>query len=201
MTEQEEEMLRDFRLRAVGLQTGALNNNWEWLALAQHHGLPTRLLDWTTSPLVAAFFATRPEVNSDGSLKSYKSSASAIYALHDCSYVDIYDEETADPFKYGEHGLFFPPHVTPRITGQGGLFSIQPDPKEEFQLGFENDDYRSIHKIQFSNETAQQIQKVLHFMGVRHSTLFPDLDGIAADLKIRYEMGECFFTDKVFKGR
>ncbi len=194
----EKEILDAFKLRSAGLLASRPRNEWEWLALAQHHGLPTRLLDWTTSPLIAAFFATLPRLGSDGALLPHASAEAAIYALHDCSYIEV--DRFPDPFAYTEHGLFFPPHVSPRISGQAGLFSIQPNPSEEFQVGFEACDYRWIRKFTFSGAVATQMQKELYLLGVRQSLLYPDLDGFALEIKMRREFSDCYVSHSAFTG-
>src|SRR5213596_2652794 len=59
--ELEEHILRNFiRYSRPHLDDARPHNDWELLITAQHHGVPTRLLDWSYSPLVGAFFATRP---------------------------------------------------------------------------------------------------------------------------------------------
>ncbi len=187
--EYEIEILNRFKLRANSEIARTPQNDWEWLALAQHHGLPTRLLDWTSSPLIALYFATKPNIQPNGTIGKCNPNGGAIYALHTCSYIDtscIYS-----PLKFEEYGLFYPPHITKRITGQFGLFSIQPDPKKELQNGFEDDYARTITKFNFSSEVAKEIQRKLYLLGIRHETVFPDLDGFTYDLKVKFNVTSC----------
>lgn len=193
--EYEEETLSRFKLRANSEILPQPSDNWEWLALAQHHGLPTRLLDWTTSPLIALYFATKPIIDYKGELVECNSNGCAIFAMHTCRYIDTKKEKS--PIEYDDFGLFYPPHITKRITGQYGLFSVQPNPKKEFQIGFEKGSANWVKKIEFSNTVAEEVQKKLYLLGVRHESIFPDLDGFTYDLKVKFNVTSCHTITKI----
>jgi hypothetical protein len=106
------------QLAQFGFQSN--DNDWALLALAQHHGLPTRLLDWTANPLVAAYFAvaTGPE-GEDAKIIAVRT-RSADY-IRDFGKV-------GSPFEIDRVRFFLPPAVSPRIVNQRGLFSVHPEP-------------------------------------------------------------------------
>lgn len=157
--------------------------------MAQHHSLPTRLLDWTTSPLIALYFATKREVKFDGSLYKCNPNGAAVYALHTCKYLDT--TCLVPPTDFDEFGIFYPPHITKRITGQFGLFSIQPDPTQELNNTIPDNKENWIKRIDLNCDAAEEIQKKLYLLGIRHETVFPDLDGFTFDLKVKFNVTSC----------
>lgn len=175
----EPDILERFKASARPYLTVIPENIWDWLALAQHHGLPTRLLDWTTNPLVALYFAVCETVSNEW-LKQEKLSnenydgAAAFYLMrvkHEPLNIKI-----ADPFK--STGLFFSNHITPRISSQGGLFSIQEHPHTEFSFG-------RITKYKIPFEARNELKKQLALFGITHGFIYPGLDGITKDLQER----------------
>ncbi|GFO69883.1 hypothetical protein GMLC_34620 [Geomonas limicola] len=145
-------------------------NEWEWLATAQHHGLPTRMMDWTTNPLVAAYFAT--------AYTPVNKSDAAIYTFHD--HYDIPDA-TVDksPFDLTSPVIYRPRHTTQRIAAQSGLFIVQPKADEPFSK-------EGIQKWVIKEKCCVEIRIMLKRYGITHNSMFPGLDGIAKSLVFDY---------------
>lgn len=161
LEKEEKRAFEQFKLRAIPFLEFDPRSDWDWLAVAQHHGLPTRLLDWTWSPLVAAFFAVE-EAGAKGD--------AGIYAWHKPEAVNINKEYK--PFNVNSVRFFEPPHIARRIPAQNGLFTIHPSPADVWE-------HENISKIVIRRSVCLEIKFHLDTCAVNSATLFPDLDGIS----------------------
>ncbi len=162
--------------------------DWEWLALAQHYGLPTRLLDWTDNPLVALYFAVGDKFNSEDLQKEqiinpeYLGNAVFYHIETRHGLLSAKDVIDSDPFDI-EEGLFATTVVSPRIQAQKGYFSIQKDIHTPFPDLFLKYRKRHVNKYIIPFECREKIRNELYSFGIDHYHIFPDLDGLCKKLQ------------------
>ncbi len=200
--ERELKMLRHFQEAARPWTADRPDSDIQWLMLAQHHGLPTRLLDWTSNPLVALYFAVDHHVPSEPTpppgivwIANPPTEPLAFgHELHDWSLERLQRLQRGEPLEDAPHlgavDLAQRPYVfvtaptfSPRIPAQCALFSLHLDPLETL------DSHQGAlsTRIEVPDAAKDAIRRELaDVAGLTPQTLYPGLEGLAATVKQRW---------------
>lgn len=160
-----------WRLDAVAYVGNLPPNDWECLAVAQHHGLATRLLDWSFNPLVATFFAASEQPDCDG----------AVYCYDPPAFVDT----NSTPLDTPHVGIGFVPRaISPRILNQRAAFTYHSPPDAEIvpTPHVVLKDHANLAKLVIDKDLKRETLQHLDDYGINRVTLFPDLDGLSAHI-------------------
>lgn len=192
----------DFRIRGRPYCPTYPLNPWDQIFLMQHYGFPTRLLDWTESLVVAAYFAARDIFsNFEGAIwllspqwlvhSETGEYATHVFAGHQC--LDLYKlrEFKTDIAEFNKHVPLpiIPDHFDARIISQHGRFTIHTfKPGALEQLGNEDckeqGDACFLQQIKIPPCAKAAIRQQAHiFGGASEDTLFPDLEGLSRGMR------------------
>jgi len=199
----EEYILRSFIRYSRPYFINPPENDWEVLVAAQHHGLPTRLLDWTYSPLVAAHFATvDPGDGADRAVwrldwkAMHRQFKLPDLALLIQDLVGIFGRDRpftpSDLFAMPPDARPFacmlePPSLDIRIVAQSAAFTLCSDKRQSFDRFLEQHGLGdTLTKLVIPAAERGRIRDQLDLVSVDERRLFPDLDGVASHLKRYY---------------
>jgi len=182
-----------FRTKAKARHNNCPDNDKkiEWLFLAQHYGLPTRLLDWSESLAVGLYFAVEDDryKDLDGSLYCLIPSLLNKNELNRDSLLMSEDKEveklTGDAFRYDKMESnnilsIIPDQFDLRHIAQQTVFTIHGRPEP---LDTQSYSEPCTHKIKVKKECKGEIRELIKFFGITESNIFPDLDHLANELK------------------
>jgi hypothetical protein len=194
-------MLRAFR-KYARYELPSYESLWDWLAVAQHHGLPTRLLDWTYSPFVAMHFASLGDPGVDGLIWCVDYGITNRHlprplqsALRE-EEADVFTGEMLDRVVEGLGSLdrlskrefiafFEPPSLDSRIVNQFALFSLMSSPRgriDDLLAAIPN----AARKLIVPAGLKREVRDLLDQGNINERVLFPGLDGLSQYLKRYY---------------
>lgn len=169
----ERSMFKEFQRMALPHLPIVPRDDWEWLAVAQHHLLPTWLLDWTTNALAALWFAV-------SSRSQTQSMGAAVWILR---FKDAHRAKRTKiaPVNVKKICVHDPAHVTPRVTAQGGWFTVHPNTDAEtyrpITLG--TCDGLEVSRLLIPKRRLVAIHAQLDLCGINHASMYPGVDGLS----------------------
>jgi hypothetical protein len=200
-------MLADFKRRARPFLDPLPGNDFEWMFVAQHHGVPTRLLDWTTNALVALYFAVSgaPNIEGDGAAacdnflkgEDLQGDGFAVFAI-DPGAINQAAHGYGEPLDIAAHGeewshyldplysstattyapiCVLAPHVSPRIRAQSGVFTLHGS--NVWPIDYYDILRPLITKVFIPYTATARIQEGLRLLGMTDSFIYPELESIA----------------------
>ncbi len=197
-------ILRNFKKYAPQ-DTVYRDSQWNWLAVAQHHGVPTRLLDWSYSPYVALHFATErlDEYQRDGVI--WCVNYVAVHRLLPIPLREVLSEERSNAFTVEmldraagslgaleklskeDFAVFLePPSLDQRISNQFSLFAMMSGPLARLDEWLQKEHGDLVRRIVIPAELKWEVRDKLDQANITERVLFPGLDGLARWLQRHY---------------
>lgn len=201
----EEIFLNKFKSKSIPYLKTLPQNDWEWMFLMQHYNTPTRLLDWSESPLVALFFAL------DDNFSHEEEDSAVVWCLNPIALnkkfkpieslseipningSEVLNNSINRYYAYGEaYPVGYPIAVTgplnnSRISAQKGMFTLFPaSAKTPLEETKQCNDF--LDKVIIKKESIPIIKRQLFTMGITNTSIYPDLDSISKDIKLEYSV-------------
>lgn len=206
----EKNLIARFQQRSIPFHSRALTDPWECLFFMQHYGVPTRLLDWSESPLMALFFAVisarhtldskgLPIFNGDASIwlldpeqwnkraVDLRSFTGAVLTTDDPNagaYKPFVDINIMKPLPIALYGT----HNSQRIVSQRGVFVCFGKDTYPMEVSYERQRFPAdcLMKVVVVKDRLPHMYEALRRHGITDSVVFPDLDGLAREIKREY---------------
>ncbi|MCR4764232.1 MAG: FRG domain-containing protein [Lachnospiraceae bacterium] len=209
--ELEPSILANFTKYAALIEPTVEKSVWHRLILGQHHGLPTRLLDWSYSPLIALHFALHEENLEEMDRHDCVVWRTDIHELHKmlpekyrrveersgttvfsvemleevCESLAQYDEDMKDRSMV----VIEPPSVDPRIANQYSFFSIIPSDMSDIEAFLDAGTSQTVRYL-IKKELRWQLRDMLDHQNINERLIYPGLDGISKWLGRHYYVME-----------
>lgn len=181
LQDMEEDIMNDFIKMSIPHMDLRNLSSWDQWTIGQHHGLPTRFLDWTENPLIAAYFATENANSNDV----------AIYVVDKTQFNSNTDEDL-DVFSLSDEDdvvLYSPSYIHPRIIAQKGVFTVHKNPTIPLDKIKINGESCVVDKLIIPNHIIKDFVNDLDWFGINRSFIYPGLDGLAYHLDYKAKGG------------
>ncbi len=177
----ERRMFDEFNVHSIQYLSYYPKNELEHITIAQHHGLPTRLLDWTENSLAALYFAVNKKPTENDNAVVW------VLSIERDSEMLIKSPDL-NIFEQNKIRLFKPASIIPRVASQFGWFSLHPYLGEGFyqRIDKKYTDGTRLNKIIIKEGKSKQILETLESCGVNKHSIFRDLDSLSEYIFHKY---------------